>query len=759
MAKIGAFRFWCQKVLPLVYDDSISYYELLNKMVVYLNNVIQDFNTVAENFDNLDDAFDTLQGSYNDTKNAMLSAYEQLQSYVNNYFDNLDVQEEINNKLDQMAEDGSLSELLEPFIESQIAADVAAWLQAHITPTSPAVDSSLTVSGAAADAKVTGDKIGDLKADLNYIECPNLMGADLIQLYPVYIKSGETVTVSTSDGSTFDGTNRIYFYDVNRNVVDWFGLYESYGSKRTLSINSDIFYMSWYAKASTAPRYMVNIGDKALPYIEYYNDPKQYGYKGIASNPLSDIRIQGYYSGVNNDGTTTDIPDNYGGGRTGMLEVYSIGTSNAVTVQRLLNGGGMAWVRIINAKNGVVGQWVQYAMQDSIDDLVTDTNTIRFLLRNARLSMSGNYFDRERADWQEGFMKPNGTVDASTGYYYAYARLQGAGEYVRVIRYASFGTNALNIQLFDVNKTYITTKTGARIGDTDGVAFTLTEEEARSAAYTVINVKDEYMFVCGLFFESDNYSYVGTRTPNANFGESTNSLYKKTLVCDGDSICAAALDKPYDGRGWFGRIKNSYSMSGKNYAVGGGTITAELYFENGSKRHWVSTSIDTIKEAYPDIDYLILEGGTNDADLIGRFNNDTQPARFGTWSETDFSGNYDNTTFCGALDSLFYKAVTYYPTAKIGFIVSMEMGTNNTTIANRRRYFDEAIKIAAKWHIPVLDLWKEIHADARLTAYYDSTMTQAENVSAKKFYNDGQHPTSYGYDLMQNRIDSWVQSL
>ena len=29
----GSFRFWCQTVLPLVYDDSLSYYELLNKVV------------------------------------------------------------------------------------------------------------------------------------------------------------------------------------------------------------------------------------------------------------------------------------------------------------------------------------------------------------------------------------------------------------------------------------------------------------------------------------------------------------------------------------------------------------------------------------------------------------------------------------------------------------------------------------------------------------------------------------------------------
>lgn len=41
------FTFWCQKVLPLVYDNSLSYYEVLCKVVEYLNRVIQqvDSNT------------------------------------------------------------------------------------------------------------------------------------------------------------------------------------------------------------------------------------------------------------------------------------------------------------------------------------------------------------------------------------------------------------------------------------------------------------------------------------------------------------------------------------------------------------------------------------------------------------------------------------------------------------------------------------------------------------------------------------------
>jgi len=65
------FRFWCQKVLPLVYDDSLSYYEVLCKVVEYINNLIEqdkvfaddiaelktDLAQVQEWIDNYDTAF------------------------------------------------------------------------------------------------------------------------------------------------------------------------------------------------------------------------------------------------------------------------------------------------------------------------------------------------------------------------------------------------------------------------------------------------------------------------------------------------------------------------------------------------------------------------------------------------------------------------------------------------------------------------------------------------------------------------------
>ena len=93
---IGSFRFWCQKVLPMVYDDSLSYYEVLGRVTNYLNDVISNLNAMGENVEEL------------------MKAYVQLQNYVNHYFDNLDVQAEINNKLDAMSNDGSLANIIEP---------------------------------------------------------------------------------------------------------------------------------------------------------------------------------------------------------------------------------------------------------------------------------------------------------------------------------------------------------------------------------------------------------------------------------------------------------------------------------------------------------------------------------------------------------------------------------------------------------------------------------------------------------------------
>lgn len=48
MKKITDFKFWCQEVLPLVYDDSLSYYEVLCKFSEKLNEVINNINLIPD---------------------------------------------------------------------------------------------------------------------------------------------------------------------------------------------------------------------------------------------------------------------------------------------------------------------------------------------------------------------------------------------------------------------------------------------------------------------------------------------------------------------------------------------------------------------------------------------------------------------------------------------------------------------------------------------------------------------------------------
>lgn len=53
MKDMPYFRFWCYKVLPLVYDDSLSYYEVLCKIVTYINELIEQDKIFGDELTNL----------------------------------------------------------------------------------------------------------------------------------------------------------------------------------------------------------------------------------------------------------------------------------------------------------------------------------------------------------------------------------------------------------------------------------------------------------------------------------------------------------------------------------------------------------------------------------------------------------------------------------------------------------------------------------------------------------------------------------
>ena len=100
--KTGLFTNYIFKAIPLAFDESMSYYETLCGLLNYLKN------TILPTVNNNADAVAELQ-----------TLYEELRTFVDNYFTNLDVQEEINNKLDEMVADGTLPEIVASYLNSK----------------------------------------------------------------------------------------------------------------------------------------------------------------------------------------------------------------------------------------------------------------------------------------------------------------------------------------------------------------------------------------------------------------------------------------------------------------------------------------------------------------------------------------------------------------------------------------------------------------------------------------------------------------
>ena len=58
---VSKLKYWCYKVLPLVYDDSLSYYELLCKVVSKLNELIEKYASFDDVVAEIQSAIDELQ--------------------------------------------------------------------------------------------------------------------------------------------------------------------------------------------------------------------------------------------------------------------------------------------------------------------------------------------------------------------------------------------------------------------------------------------------------------------------------------------------------------------------------------------------------------------------------------------------------------------------------------------------------------------------------------------------------------------------
>ena len=143
---------------------------------------------------NLDEII-KLMREMQDEWNATKDEWNSMQEFINNYFANLDVSEEISAKINSMVADGSFNAVVDPVIIAQ----VVAWLNEHITPTTPALDKTLSIPDTAAESETVG--IEFKKRDY-YLAIPvNLNDiTELVNVYGGYI--GNTGAGPTNNART-----------------------------------------------------------------------------------------------------------------------------------------------------------------------------------------------------------------------------------------------------------------------------------------------------------------------------------------------------------------------------------------------------------------------------------------------------------------------------------------------------------------------------------------------------------------------------
>lgn len=164
--------------IPYDFNGTLS---LENKFVVL-------FKTVKEMFDAQDE---------------LVKSYKALHDFINQYFSNLDLQNEVNKKIEEMKKSGELLNLLKPTVSNE----VSKWLTSNITnPSNPPIDKSLTVENAAADAKMTGDKIASLTT--------NLVGLENINNILAYHKIDNILILTTGNIEIVDNWYSTDFINV-----------------------------------------------------------------------------------------------------------------------------------------------------------------------------------------------------------------------------------------------------------------------------------------------------------------------------------------------------------------------------------------------------------------------------------------------------------------------------------------------------------------------------------------------------------------
>lgn len=340
---------WCKVnnvSVQSIYDDSHGL--TLQELVYYLFGVVKQSSAEVVEYE---------------------EKFSELKTFVDDYFNNLDVQEEINKKLEIMATDGSLSELIAPFINSTstpIPVSSTSAMNEHDKIYVLTTDMHLYYYNGSEfvdSGVVYGSEnmsFTTMSGTYNSSNLPDLNNAVANRMYIITNLSGIlNIPADLNDGETHSG-NLLVFSLSN---APRFGELQIYITRRPSKIYLRLYYNSWTE--------WVTFDDRKTSFYS-----AETTYTQINANDINQSGVY-VYSSVGDD---TSTPGTYGG----FLICFTDNTYD-FTLQMFINSAGYSYYRTLWGSPKEWSAWVRFGGLSFMANIgfssagdITDFNDLEF---------------------------------------------------------------------------------------------------------------------------------------------------------------------------------------------------------------------------------------------------------------------------------------------------------------------------------------------------------------------------------------------
>lgn len=654
---------------PAFYDkESGTVLQQTARMYARVNMLIRMFNKLSKNTKT--------------TVENYINQFNELHDYVHDYFDNLDVQEEINNKLDAFAQDGTLYRLINDEIFDDINNRILAQSQ-EITSLQEA------------------QQLNVKKNEDNSISMSML---------------NQAVREAMTGGSTaVVGVNSVGIEQIKNSAVTFTKLDDLISKNLELeyeSLEEDLLYVSGF--------YTVTGGQVGGNLNFYDTDPstecvsvpltkgKTYRFNGTSYSATFGLVIGTAVGSpvvgicpkdgkLNKDFFTSPLSDQQGSDFIFTVaedDLYAFITRNKAT-----SSNGIS-INILNDTRGLY-------------EVTKITTFDQNLLLNTYKTLEPDFT-------HDGAFIIANSEDATKNPY----RIQTLSDTrykVKVYRLRKGHT-------YKVEGTQIYGNPGFELFDRSNIIQYISLED-----YTATAESYDYEFTV-----SGDCFCVVTDTPPSNSGVlyekihedvPTSRLAGKTIAYNGDSITQSRTDSTlvtYNGGAYPKIIADNTNSTYVNFAKGGATLA----YRSGGYR--ICRDIDNMTGNY---DAIVFSGGINDY---------WQNIPLGTYTEADYTSTVDDTTVCGALESIFRQAINKWCGKPIMFVITHKIYgtayTQNTAGYTFDELHNKIVGICNKYSIPYYDCYE----DGGLNSYMNIMNTTYMTAGASGV-PDYTHPNEEAY--------------